>query len=109
MSVLGKKLSYRKGVSSVVYFGATKNLKKRLRSYAGGYGHTQMIRNYILGHTICFRFQTEANYKQIEAQLITQFEITFGELPLLNSNKPKSYVNMNHELNYELRNDISKT
>lgn len=89
LSATARTISYPKGESSIVYYGSTVNMQKRLSAYINGHGHTDEIRRFVSGHYLNIRYLKSAKHKEFEARLIADFEESNGGLPLLNSVRPK--------------------
>jgi len=70
--------------TQTVYIGSTNNLYRRLTQYLNNLGHTQKIRDFILGGDIYFRFIKSEHYKDLEKDILEAFHTTYGNYPMLN-------------------------
>lgn len=70
-----------------VYIGSTKDLKRRLTQYLNNLGHTKSLREFLINHTVYFRYIEIIDYKYIEKIILEAFYINFYRYPLLNKNR----------------------
>ena len=80
-----KKIDYHYHTTHTIYIGSTNDIKRRLTSYISGFGHTELIRQYLKKNTIYFRFIITENYRNLERDILKAFFTTYGEYPKLNT------------------------
>jgi len=86
-----RDIKYPKFASRVIYFGRSKNLRSRIRSYLYANTKNPVIGYYQEGQELFIRYFGTTQYVQIEEELLRQFRDTFGSLPVANK-LPKEKV-----------------
>lgn len=79
-----KKIHYVNCLSSILYIGASKNIRKRLMSYCGTNGKNEVLKEFTKGSDIFVRYCLTENYLQLEKHLLRCFNKTYGRLPKAN-------------------------
>jgi len=87
---IGKNIEYKNYTSSIIYFGCSKNLRKRINNYIHGNIKNSIIRFYRKKYDLLIRYFTTENYIRIEKELLLDFKDKFGSLPIANKIPKKS-------------------
>lgn len=82
-----ESIQYDYSYSNTIYIGSSQDIRKRMRSYLFGDGHTQKIQSYLQKHTISFRFIQSTEHKILEKDIFNAFKALYGNSPLLNTNR----------------------
>lgn len=79
---------YPQGSSSVVYIGASDQIKRRLYHYLGHRAHTRSLQAAI-DDGVCLRYACVGAPRQTESMLLESVAGFYGALPALNTIRPK--------------------
>ena len=81
---INKDIKYQKFASRVIYFGRSKNLRRRIQSYMHNNIKNPIIKYYKEGQGLFIRYFTTLRYDHIEKELLLQFQDKFVSLPVAN-------------------------
>jgi len=79
-----KHIKYPKFASGVIYYGRSKNLLSRIRSYLYANIKNSIIEHYRKSQESFVRYFPTSEYVQVEKELLKRFLDQFGSLPIAN-------------------------
>lgn len=79
-----REIKYKKSASSVIYYGRSKNLRRRIRSYLYRNCKNPLINRYRNRGLLIVRHYCTSEHFQIEKELLGKFVLKFGSPPIAN-------------------------
>jgi len=94
---IDRDIKYPKFASRMIYFGRSRNLRRRIQNYLHANIKNPVIKSFQECQKLFIRYFATSKYAQVEEELLRQFLDKFGSLPVANKLLNKEVVSRKKE------------